>query len=105
MVLSSISPFGAIDPRCVSSICTKTPGLVEATGAPGDGSGELKDGGVRSKLNVTCRAWARADGEFPGLTNRKSAGAPVCLAASTEQSLSYSTSVSAAVVLWGRPTG
>src|SRR5213593_1734475 len=70
------------------------PGLVEATVAPGDGSGELKEGGVRSKLNVTCRVCVSANGEFPGLTNRKSVVTPGCLAASNAQSMSNWTSVS-----------
>ena len=81
------------------------PGLVEATVAPGDGSGELKEGGVRSKLNVTCRVCVSANGEFPGLTNRKSVVTPGCFAASNAQSTSNLTSVSAAIAVSGSPTG
>src|SRR2546430_16974582 len=81
------------------------PGLVEATVAPGDGSGELEEGGVRSKLNVTCRVCVSANGEFPGLTNKKSVVTPGCLAASNAQSTSNFTSVSAAIAVSGSPTG
>src|SRR3989449_8373748 len=81
------------------------PGLVEATVAPGDGRGELKEGGVRSKLNVTCRGCVSANGEFPGLTNRKSVVSPGCLAASNDQSTPNWSCVSGATALSGSPTG
>src|SRR2546428_3835942 len=81
------------------------PGLVEATVARGDGRGELKEGGVRSKLHVTCRVCVSANGEFPGLKNRKSVVTPGCLAASNAQWMSNLPSVSGAIAVSGSPTG